>query len=336
MQVVDIHAHVTPERYKEGIRRDGSWHGLGPEVGELHRPGFVKSLPERLEQMKALGVDRQLITPTVGFFQYRNDLDTTTLIARECNQEIAEIIDSHPTRFSGLGTVPMQDPAAATDELNRIMKELNLKGVIVSDHVNGRTYDEPEFLPFFKAAEALGAIVFFHQGGDTIVTKRISRYRLGNGVGNLTERTLVFCALVFSGIMDQCPKLKPLLAHGGGYTAYGIGRLDKIAGALDRTSPDAPLATPFTELKSEFRLTQAPSSYLNKFYYDCVTFDGRALRFLIDSVGIDRVMLGSDSPAPMELPDAANWVRGLPELTADEKEAILSRNAASFLSLQDG
>lgn len=333
MQVVDIHAHVTPERYKEAIRTKGSWYGLGPEAGELNRPGFVKSLPERLAEMDAIGVDRQLITPTVGFFQYRNELATTIAIARECNEEVAEIVDRHPTRFSGLGTVPMQDPTAAVEELTRIVKELNLKGVIVSDHVNGRTYDEPDFLPFFKAAEALGAIIFFHQGGDTIVTKRISRYRLGNGVGNLTERTLVYCALVFGGVMDECPNLRPLLAHGGGYTAYGIGRLDKIAGALDRKSPNDPLATPFTELKSEFKLTRAPSEYLNKFYYDCVTFDGRALRFLIDSVGIDRVMLGSDSPAPMELPNAAGWIKGLKELTADEKEAILSRNAASFLGL---
>lgn len=333
MQVVDIHAHVTPERYKEGIRTKGTWFGLGPETGELNRPGFIKTVAERIAEMDAIGVDRQLITPTAGFFQYRNKLETTVAIARECNQEIAEIVDRHPTRFSGLGTVPMQDPTAAIEELTRIVTGLNLKGVIVSDHVDGRTYDEPEFLPFFKAAEALGAIVFFHQGGDTIVTKRISRYRLGNGVGNLTERTLAYCALVFGGVMDACPGLKPLLAHAGGYVAYGIGRLDKIAGALDRASPSDPLATPFTELKSEFKLKKAPSAYLDKFYYDCITFDGKALRFLIDSVGIDRVMLGSDSPAPMELPNAAAWIKGLKELTADEKDAILSRNASAFLGL---
>jgi aminocarboxymuconate-semialdehyde decarboxylase len=216
MQVVDIHAHFSPERYKEAIRNDGAWYGLGPEVGELQRHGFTKSIAERIADMDALGGDRQLITPTVGFFQYENDLDTATRVNQECNQEIAEICDSHPDRFSGLGIVPLQDIPSAIDELERIVKELNLLGVIIGDHVNGHTYDEPEFLPFFKAAEALGAFIHFHQSGGTVVTPRIRRYSLSNAVGNLTERTLTFAALVFGGVMDQCPRLKPLLAHGGG------------------------------------------------------------------------------------------------------------------------
>jgi aminocarboxymuconate-semialdehyde decarboxylase len=333
MQVVDIHAHVTPERYKAAIRRDGSWYGLGPEVGELDRQGFTKSISERIEEMRARGIDRQLITPTVGFYQYGNDLDTTTRVAQECNQEVAEIVDEHPDWFSGLGTVPMQDSAAAIAELTRCIRELNLKGVIIGDHVNGHSYDEPQFLPFFKAAEALGAIVFFHQSGGTVVSPRIKRYSLSNGIGNLTERTLTFATLVFGGVMDQCPRLKPLLAHGGGYTAFGIGRLDKVAGAFEGSYPNGPLTPPFPQPDGQYRLTRPPSTYLGQFYYDCCTFDGRALRFLIDTVGIDRVMAGSDSPAPMELLDLANWVKGLSELTADEKDAILRRNAAAFLSL---
>jgi len=283
--------------------------------------------------MKARGIDRQLITPTVGFYQYGNDLDTTTRVAQECNQEVAEIVDRHPDWFSGLGTVPMQDSAAAITELTRCIRELNLKGVIIGDHVNGRNYDEPEFLPFFKAAEALGAIVFFHQSGGTVVSPRIKRYSLSNAIGNLTERTLAFATLVFGGVMDRCPRLKPLLAHGGGYTAFGIGRLDKVAGAFEGSYPNGPLTPPFPQPDSQYRLTRPPSTYLGQFYYDCCTFDGRALRFLIDTVGIDRVMAGSDSPAPMELLDIANWVKGLAELTADEKDAILRRNAAAFLSL---
>ncbi len=333
MQVVDIHAHVTPDRYKEAIRNHGSWYGLGPEVGELDRPGFTLSIPERIAVMDKNGVDRQLITPTVGFYQYENDLDTATRIARECNQEVAEIVDRHPTRFTGLGTVPMQDIPTAVAELTRGIKELNLKGVIIGDHVNNHNYDEPQFLPFFQAAEALDAILFFHQSGDTVVSPRTRRYSLSNGIGNLTERTLTFATLVFGGVMDKCPRLKPLLAHGGGYTAFGIGRLDKIAGAFEGSYPNGPLTPPFPQPDTQYKLKRPPSTYLSQFYYDCCTFDGRALRFLIDTVGIDRVMAGSDAPAPMELLDLANWVKGLKELTADEKDAILRRNPATFLSL---
>jgi aminocarboxymuconate-semialdehyde decarboxylase len=333
MQVVDIHAHVTPDRYKEAIRSKGNWYGLGPEVGELDRKGFTLSIAERIAVNDKNGVERQLITPTVGFYQYDNSLDVATTIARECNDEMAEIVDRHPTKFTGLGSIPMQDIPTAVAELTRCMKELNLKGVIIGDHVNNHNYDEPQFLPFFQAAEALGAILFFHQSGGTVVSPRTKRYSLSNGIGNLTERTLTFANLVFGGVMDKCPKLKPLLAHGGGYVAFGIGRLDKIAGALEGSYPDGPLTPPFPQPESQYKLKRPPSSYLSRFYYDCCTFDGRALRFLIDTVGIDRVMAGSDAPAPMELLDLANWVKGLTELTADEKDAILRRNAAEFLSL---
>jgi aminocarboxymuconate-semialdehyde decarboxylase len=287
--------------------------------------------------MDATGVDLQLITPTAGFYQYDNELETTKAIARECNNEIAEIVEEYPTRFAGLGTVPLQDPSSAIAELERLTQNLKLRGVMISDHVAGRTYDEPEFLPFFQAAEQMGAIVFFHQGGDTVVNHRIRRYRLGNAIGNLTERTLAFAALVFGGVMDRCPDLKPLLAHAGGYTAYGISRMDKVAGALEggyqRTGR---LVPPFgMETSAGYQLRRAPSEYLNRFYYDSCTYSGPALRFLIDQVGIDRVVLGTDHPAPMYQRDPVNWVNGLAELTPAEKNAILSKNAAGLLGLHD-
>ena len=212
-----------------------------------------------------------------------------------------------------------------------------MKGVVVSDHVNGRTWDEPEFRPFFRAIEELGAIIFFHQSGDTCVNSRINRYDLGNAVGNLTERTLVYSVLVFSGVMDEFPGLKVLLGHGGGYTAFGIGRLDKVAGACEGGYPATGLEPPFAALGGQaangFTLTLPPSAYLNRFYYDCCTYDGPALRFLIDRVGVDRVVLGTDYPAPMLLVDAVNWVNGLDCLTEDEKDAILRRNASALLDV---
>lgn len=329
MPVIDMHAHVTPERYKQAIRESGEWHGLDAVPGELGLGSFDKSVTERLEDMDAQGVDMQLVTPTVGFYQYANELEMTKLIARECNDEIGEMVEQHPTRFAGLATVPMQDPSSAIAEMERVMSDLGLKGVILSDHVAGRTYDEPEFLSFFLAAEELGAILFFHQGGDTVVNHRIRRYKLGNAVGNLTERALVYATLVFGGIMDRCPDLKPYLAHGGGYTTFGVARMDKVAGALEGDSSEG-FIPPFGQ-NDGFSQALPPSAYLDRFYYDCCTYSGPALRFLIDAVGIDRIVLGTDYPAPMLLHDAVNWVNGLPELAETEKEAILSTNAISFL-----
>ena len=195
--------------------------------------------------MDADGVDMQLLSPNVGFYQYFNDLETTKAIARECNDEIAEMIVERPDRFAGIGTVPMQDVPSAIAEMERGITELGLSGVIINDSAAGETYDDLKFLPFFKAAEEMGAIILFHQGGGTIVDQRIDRYKLGNSVGNLTERALVFGALVYGGVMDKCPDLKPLLAHGGGVTPYCAVRMDKASGALDRTDPSQPLTPRF-------------------------------------------------------------------------------------------
>jgi aminocarboxymuconate-semialdehyde decarboxylase len=334
MPIIDVHAHVTPERFKEAIRTQGHWYGIPAAAGELHLGGFAKGLSERYAEMDELGVDMQMLSPTIGFYQYGNDLETTTTIARECNDEVAQMVAADPERFCGVGTLPMQDVDAAIAELRRIMGDHGLKGAIIDDHVNGRTYDEPEFRPFFQAAEELGAVLFFHQGGDTCVLHRISRYKLGNAVGNLADRTLTFATLVFGGIMDEHPHLKPLLAHAGGYTAFGIARMDKVAGYLtpDRGA-DGTLQPPFGRGTGEYDLQRPPSSYLDRFYYDCCTYDERALRYLIDTVGIDRVMLGTDYPAPMFLWDAVNWINGMDSLTGDEKEAILSGNAAKLLGL---
>jgi aminocarboxymuconate-semialdehyde decarboxylase len=324
MAVIDMHAHVTPERYKKAIRERGEWHGLDHVAGELGLGGFDKGIDERLAEMDVLGIDRQLITPTVGFYQYGNELELTRRIARECNDEIREMTQDHPDRFTGLATLPMQDPPRAIAEMERAMTELGFRGVIISDHVAGRTYDEPDFLPFFAAAEELGALLFFHQGGDTVVNHRIRRYKLGNAVGNLTERALVYATLVFGGILDRFPGLQPYLAHGGGYTAFGIARMDKVAGALEGPT-GAGFIPPFGQ-SDGFAQALPPSDYLGRFLYDCCTYSGPALRYLIDTVGIDRVVLGSDYPAPMFLPDPVNWVNSLPQLSDAEKTAILSVN----------
>jgi aminocarboxymuconate-semialdehyde decarboxylase len=332
MPVIDMHAHVTPERFKHAIRTKGSWYGLGASAGELGLGGFDNPVDVRLAEMDALGVDMQVVTPNVGFYQYFNELETTKLVARECNNEMAEMVAAYPDRFAGMGTVPMQHVPSAIDEMERVMTELGLSGVIINDSAAGKTYDELEFVPFFKAAEELGAIVFFHQGGGTVTNHRIEKYKLGNSVGNLTERALVFGALVFGGVMDKCPDLKALLAHGGGYTPYGAVRMDKACGALDRTSPDDPLTARFARHPEEtYDLRNAPTEYLDRFHYDCCTYSGHVLRFLVDAVGIDQVVLGTDYPAPMVLADAVNWVRGLEEISAAEKEAILITNPTALL-----
>ncbi len=342
--VVDLHAHITPQRFQAAIKATGEWHGLTSSTGELQVPGFRRTLDERLADMDALGVDVQVVSPNGGFYQYDNDPATTAIIARECNDEIAEMCVNHPDRFAGLGTLPMQDVPAAITELTRAMG-MGFKGAMVNDHVNGRTWDEPEFLPFWETAERLGAVIFFHQADDTVVTGRIDRYHLDNSVGNLTERALTFGAIVGGGVIDRFPDLKILLGHAGGYTAFGIARMDKAWEASrelvdEGVDPAVALGGAFGA--EEARVVESgdigagarpPSAYLRNFYYDSCTYTEASLRFLIDIVGSDRVVLGTDYPAPMILKDAVNWINGLASLTADEKESILSRNPARLVGM---
>jgi aminocarboxymuconate-semialdehyde decarboxylase len=331
MRSIDIHAHVTPQCFWKATENGGSWHGIrrekdaqGQEIalvgkGRQGLPPRAKWTPEeRLADMDSLGVDVHVVSTYVGFYNYQFDAPVALATSREINDEISGMTKRWPKRFAGLGTVPMQDVKAAVGELERCMVQLGLKGVEINDHINGRTLDEPEFRPFWKAAEEMQALVFFHQAGETLVSARSKRYHLPNTIGNLVDRAVTFATLVHGGVMDAYPNLKIVLGHGGGYTCYGIGRMDHgwQARAEARTN-----------------ISQPPSAYLRKFYYDCIVYTEEALRFLIDSVGADRVVFGTDWPYDMALDWPVAWVLGMKSLTTEEKDAILWKNLERLLKL---
>jgi aminocarboxymuconate-semialdehyde decarboxylase len=331
MRSIDVHAHLTPQCFWRATENGGDWHTLKREtdargmeyalVGGRRQalPPRAKWTPEeRLADMDSLGVDVHVVSPYVGFYNYHLPVEVARATSAETNDEIAGMIEARPERFAGLGTLPMQDVKAAIGEMERCMTRLGLKGVEINDHINGRTLEEPEFRPFWKAAQELGALVFFHQGGDTVVTPRSARYHLPNTIGNLADRAVTFATLVFGGVMDEFPDLKICLGHGGGYTCYGIGRMDHG-----------------WQVRSEARvhITQPPSAYLGHFYYDCIVYTEPALRFLIDSVGADRVVFGTDWPYDMALDWPVAWVLGMKGLSQEEKEAILWKNLERLLGL---
>ena len=331
MRSIDVHAHLTPQCFWRATENGGDWHTLRREtdargmeyalVGGRRQalPPRAKWTPEeRLADMDSLGVDVHVVSPYVGFYNYHLPVEVARATSAATNDEIAGMIRAWPERFAGLGTLPMQDVKAAMSEMERCMTQLGLKGAEINDHVNGRTLDEPEFRPFWKAAQELGALVFFHQGGDTVVTPRSARYHLPNTIGNLADRAVTFATLVFGGVMDEFPDLKICLGHGGGYTCFGIGRMDHG-----------------WQVRSEARvhITQPPSAYLGRFYYDCIVYTEPALRFLIDSVGADRVVFGTDWPYDMALDWPVAWVLGMKGLSQDEKEAILWKNLERLLGL---
>ena len=224
-----------------------------------------------------------------------------------------------PDRFVGMATLPMQDVPASIKELERAVTTLGFKGAELDTVVNGKSWDEPEFLPLFKAAEEMGAVLFYHpQPNNNLVTEYFGKYAMGNNFGVPLEDTLVVAALIFGGILEKCPDLKVCIAHGGGPACFGMGRMDRG-----------------WQVRSEARVNipHPPSYYQKKIYYDCITMSERALRFLIDSVGIERVVLGSDWPYVTWDPSPVGWIKGLESLTQAEKEQILWKNLESLLGI---
>ena len=273
-----------------------------------------------------MGVDVHVLTINTGFFRYDLAPEITTEIATECNAALKEMMDAYPDRYLGLASVPLQDVPTAIEMMTQAMGDMGFKGITIGDHVNGVTLDDSRFYPFWAAVEELGAVVFFHQASSTVVENRTERYGIPNVIGNLTERAITFATLVYGGIMDRYPDLKLCLGHAGGYTAFGAARMDKgwRAGALENM-PEFDDSRTFLE--------HAPSEYLGRFYYDSCTYTEATLRFLIDMVGVEQVVLGTDYPAPMFLDDPVNWINGLGSLTAEEKAAILEHNPARLLGI---
>ena len=320
MRSIDIHAHISPEAYIRAVEADREWHGISDMSHWFHRavPRTMWNPQQRIDDMDSIGVDVHVLSTNAVFYCYDRDADTIAAMDRECNDYVAQLVQEHPDRFAGLANLPMQDPSAAAAELERAMAQLGLKGAMIGDHVNGKTFDDPEFFPVWEVAEQTGAVILIHQGMETLVGPRLDRYHLPNSIGNLVERAVTFASFVFGGVMDKYPNLRICLSHGGGYTCFGAGRMDRG-----------------WQVRSEARvnIVQPPSSYLNRFYYDCLTHSEPALRMLIDSVGVDKVLFGTDWPFDMAIDWPVSWVLGLESLTQEEKQAILYRNLETLLGI---
>lgn len=319
MRTIDIHAHISPEGFVQAFRNGGTWHAMAAAAtpNMLYNPRTTWTPEERIADMNSLGVDVQVLSTNAFFYNYDKDASVVTAMARECNDYVAQLAKDRPDRFSGFATLPMQDVAASVAELERSMN-MGLKGAMIGDHVNGKTFDDPEFMPLWKSAEASGAVFLVHQGGDTIVSPRSNRYHLPNTIGNLADRTVTFASFVFGGVMDRFPDLKICLCHGGGYACYGIGRMDRGW----QVRPEA-----------RANIDQPPSAYLSRFYYDCLTHSEEGLRMLIDMVGIEQVVFGTDWPFDMCADWPVAWLLGLESLSKDEKDAILFANLERLLGI---
>ena len=331
MRSIDIHAHIVPASLWKAAEEKKEWHGfhhepgdgLGTIVGGGWRTGFTSAkvrftVEERLKDMDAQKVDVQVLSIHTPFVGYHLDAAQGLALAREVNDEIAATVRQQPKRFAGLATLPVQDVKSAIGELERAVTKQGLKGATLDTNVNGEQWDEPKFLPFFKAAEQMGALLFFHpQPQNNFLRSRMPRHGLFNSLGVILDDAIVAAVLICGGVLEACPSIRICIAHGGGPACYAMGRLDRG----------------WERLPQDKRTPKRPSYYRKRLYYDTVMGSEEELRFLLDRVGADRVVLGSDWPVVPWTPGPGGWVEGLKSLTQDEKEKILWRNLEALLKL---
>src|SRR6266542_4708182 len=286
MRSIDIHAHLVPQAVWQAAAAGTDWYGyrhepgegLGSFIGDGKRTAFSSpkvrfTTEERLKDMDAQGVDVQVVSIHTPFFGYHLEPGQGRQLAREVNDEIAGMTRESPRRIAGLATLPVQDVKVAIDELERAVTVLGLKGAELDTVVNGENWDEPKFLPLFKAAEEMGAVLFFHpQHQHNFMMQRTTRYGLFNSLGVIVEDAIVVAVLIFGGVLDACPALKVCIAHGGGPACFAMGRLDR--GWQGRSTERAQ------------SIPQPPSTYQRRLYYDTVVGSEKALRFLLDEVEI--------------------------------------------------
>lgn len=328
MTAVDVHSHVIPPGVVEAMEADPTRfmariEGDGETKRVVHDQGYAYPLFEeftspaaKLRAMDRKGIDLSVLSPPPPLFYYWTDPETGSRVARLVNDGIAELVATNPERFRGMATVPMQDSGAAVEELERAVAEHGFRAVEIGTSIEGRQLAEEAFRPVLERASELGVFVLAHpyyMGAKA----GLEDYYLTNLIGNPYDSTVMIANLMFNGVLDELPDLKICVAHGGGFAPYQIGRLEH--GHRVRAETRA-------------RTKTSPRELLRRLFFDTITFNPLALRYLVDLVGGEQVVLGTDAPFDMGDENPLQTVGAIPGLTPEEREAILAGTATRLLN----
>jgi aminocarboxymuconate-semialdehyde decarboxylase len=319
-QMIDIHTHYVPRGMS--TPNDGPWVRdesmimLGSR--EFRRiDASCSDADARVADMDTDGVQIQVVSPTPVFFCYDRPVAAAADIARRANDDALQLCGSMPERLLPMCQVPLQDADAACAELSRCIAAGHV-GVEIGNHVGDRDLDDGGVVTFLQHAASLGAPVLVHPW-DMASSARLDRWMAQWLTGMPAETHLSIIAMILGGVFDKVdPALRICFAHGGGSFPFWLGRFDNAW----QQRPDLIGVS-----------QQPPSDYLGRFYVDSVVFDERALRLVVDTVGVDRVMVGSDYPYPLGERPAGGVVRRSSFLDEDAREQIMVGNARTFLGL---
>ena len=329
---IDVHCHFqVPEVWdliKDRIRREGL-------TGDLQQALPLEALStlatnkqgveQRLADIDEMGIDVQALC--INPFWYWADPELARKIIQLQNEKIAAVCAAYPDRFVGLGSVALQHPSLAVEQMEEGVNRLGMRGFAISGSVNGQELSGPKFHPFWAKAEQLQTLIFIHpQGfsgtGDNPTSSDEPRFQgnglLGNVIGQPLETSVAIAHLIQEGTLDLFPRLKICAAHGGGYLSTYSGRSDQCLIAKTRD------CKPVKKL---------PSEYLKHLYYDSVLFTPEDMRHLIAVVGASQVVVGTDYPTLWNR-DPVDRILAVPGLTDEERVAILGGTLAKLLKIR--
>ena len=327
---VDVHAHalipqlhrLLVEQPEFGRQQEQDLRWFGAESAAVNGEQMQRLGPRltdpatRLAWMDRAGVDVQVISP-MPLHHYWADRVLAERLTRLTNEQMAATAAVDPARLVGLGTVPLQHPDLAVAELTRAVDEYGLRGVQIGTFVDGGEIADDALDGFWARAAELDAVVFIHPWGCTL-GERLDRHYLSNTVGNPVETTVALSHLVFSGLLDRHPGVRIVAAHGGGYLPTYLGRSDHAW----QVRPDAR------------RCVDPPSSYLRRMCFDSLVYTPAALQHLVQAVGADRVVLGSDYPFDMGVDDPVDRLRAA-GLDRPAEQAIRGGTASHLFGLTE-
>ena len=322
-RVIDFHSHVVDLRLLDACGAHSVQTGFGqrpfPRPGDGSGKGEVYARMAdplvHIDHMDAVGVDASVISVSsvlqnTWWADPKSDLQMT----RQLNDMIADWTVRYPGRFIGCFTLPMVDPNDLMSEFERAVDQLHLPVVGLPANINGSYLGESRFVPLWEAIEERGIVAFIHPHG--VADPWFQNYRMWNSIGQSIEEVKVMSSLIYEGTLDKHPRLKIVMAHGGGYFPHYLGRLDRNVTNYPDTTKN---------------ISDKPSGYLRRFYYDTCVYDPVVLRALIDRIGADRLVLGSDFPVGEN--DPIGFISALPNLSQEDVEQISKRNSATLLQM---
>jgi aminocarboxymuconate-semialdehyde decarboxylase len=323
--IVDVHCHViveemtaraVPENWRPAVRRENGRYRLafrGRDISSV--VSEFTDVGAMLGAAAATGVDHLLLSPWISLVPTEAEPAEARAVCEVHNTALAAITTAHPGRVSAVGAVVLQDPPLAARQVAELMAS-GLAGVEIPASVAGRYLGDDFFLPFWAAAEDAGALVFIHPTTRGFGVSALDGYYLWNSVGNPMETAIAAAHMAMAGVLDRHPRLRVLLAHGG-------GALPVVRGRLRRAFAVRP--------EARARITSGPDTALRRFYYDTVTHDHDLLADLARYAGPAQLLLGSDRPFDMGTDHPVDEVRAL-GLGAGE-ELVLGGNAARLLGI---